>query len=135
MLEIVLPVKQVPEPGAVRIDEKTGTVIRKGAGSVINPLDLHAVETALRLKDTEGAHIGLGVSGAIQHLIGMRTAETIAAVKKEGGRISGEHGIGHKRKKYMECVVSPEYLNMLRTLKRAFDPNNIMNPGKIFDLD
>ena len=35
----------------------------------------------------------------------------------------------------MECVVSKEYLNMLRTLKRAFDPNNIMNPGKIFDLE
>lgn len=61
--------------------------------------------------------------------------ELYAAVKKEGGRISGEHGIGHKRKKYMECVVSPEYLNMLRTLKKAFDPNNIMNPGKIFDLE
>ena len=52
-----------------------------------------------------------------------------------GGRISGEHGIGHKRKKYMRTVVSEEYLNLLRAVKRAFDPNHIMNPGKIFDLE
>jgi glycolate oxidase len=51
-----------------------------------------------------------------------------------GGRISGEHGIGSKRKKYMRAVVSEEYLNLLRTIKHALDPNNIMNPGKIFDL-
>ncbi|MBN2641023.1 MAG: FAD-binding protein [Victivallales bacterium] len=51
-----------------------------------------------------------------------------------GGRISGEHGIGCKRKKYMDKVVSPEYISMLRAVKKAFDPNWIMNPGKIFDL-
>jgi len=52
-----------------------------------------------------------------------------------GGRISGEHGIGHKRKRYMPLFVSPEYLVMCRAIKRALDPNNILNPGKIFDLD
>lgn len=51
-----------------------------------------------------------------------------------GGRISGEHGIGHKRKKYMPIFVSPEYIEMMRAIKRAFDPNHILNPGKIFDL-
>lgn len=51
-----------------------------------------------------------------------------------GGRLSGEHGIGHKRKKYMHRVVSESYLEMLRTVKRAFDPNCILNPGKIFDM-
>ena len=51
-----------------------------------------------------------------------------------GGRISGEHGIGHKRKKYMTHVVSEDYLDMLRAIKTALDPNNILNPGKIFDL-
>jgi glycolate oxidase len=49
-----------------------------------------------------------------------------------GGMLSGEHGIGHKRKKYMNKFVSEEYLNLLRMVKRGFDPNNIMNPGKIF---
>jgi len=51
-----------------------------------------------------------------------------------GGRISGEHGIGHKRKKYLPMVVSSEYLDMLAVVKRALDPNNILNPGKIIDL-
>lgn len=53
---------------------------------------------------------------------------------KLGGRISGEHGIGHKRKKYLSYVVSEEYINMLRAVKKALDPNNILNPGKIFDV-
>jgi len=51
-----------------------------------------------------------------------------------GGRISGEHGIGHKRKKYMRTFVSEQYLDMCRAIKLAMDPNNILNPGKIFDL-
>jgi glycolate oxidase len=51
-----------------------------------------------------------------------------------GGRISGEHGIGSKRKKYMSKVVSEEYLNTLRAIKKALDPQNILNPGKIFDV-
>ncbi len=51
-----------------------------------------------------------------------------------GGRISGEHGIGHKRKQYMPIFVSEAYLDMLRAIKRAMDPNNVLNPGKIFDL-
>jgi glycolate oxidase len=55
------------------------------------------------------------------------------ATARLGGMISGEHGIGHKRKKYMPLVVSPEYLTMLRSIKQALDPNSILNPGKIFD--
>lgn len=51
-----------------------------------------------------------------------------------GGRLSGEHGIGHKRKEYMDRFVSPEYLQVLRSIKRAMDPNLILNPGKIFDV-
>jgi glycolate oxidase len=51
-----------------------------------------------------------------------------------GGKISGEHGIGHKRKKYMPLVVSAEYIDTIRAIKRALDPNNILNPGKIFDM-
>ncbi|MCK4603016.1 MAG: FAD-binding protein, partial [Phycisphaerae bacterium] len=51
-----------------------------------------------------------------------------------GGKLSGEHGIGHKRKQYMPLFVSPAYIEMMRAVKRALDPNNILNPGKIFDV-
>ena len=51
-----------------------------------------------------------------------------------GGTLSGEHGIGHKRKEFMPLFVSEAHLNLLRAIKRALDPNLILNPGKIFDL-
>ena len=49
-----------------------------------------------------------------------------------GGTISGEHGIGHKRRDYLDLVMSPAQIDLMRQIKRAFDPNNILNPGKIF---
>ncbi len=52
---------------------------------------------------------------------------------EHGGTISGEHGIGHKRKKYLEKFIDPSALEIMRRIKRAFDPNNILNPGKIVD--
>lgn len=58
-----------------------------------------------------------------------------ALTARLGGRISGEHGIGHKRKPYMSRFVSPEYLAVAREIKRALDPNLILNPGKIFDFE
>lgn len=51
-----------------------------------------------------------------------------------GGRISGEHGIGHKRKRYIRRFVSDEYLGVARSIKKALDPNLVLNPGKIFDV-
>lgn len=60
--------------------------------------------------------------------------ELYSLVGKLGGKISGEHGIGHKRKKYMHTVVSQEYINLLKSIKKALDPNYILNPGKIFDI-
>ena len=60
--------------------------------------------------------------------------ELYGLVAALGGRLSGEHGVGHKRKEYMHLVVSPAYIDMMRAIKRALDPNNILNPGKIFDF-
>ncbi len=51
-----------------------------------------------------------------------------------GGRVSGEHGIGHKRKKYVPMFLGEAQMEMLRAIKRGLDPNNILNPGKIFDV-
>jgi glycolate oxidase len=59
-------------------------------------------------------------------------AELYAITGEAGGKISGEHGIGLKRREFFKDLVSPGELELMRQLKRAWDPNNIMNPGKIF---
>ena len=51
-----------------------------------------------------------------------------------GGTISGEHGIGHKRKQYMPLVLSEAAIELMRSIKRAWDPANVLNPGKMFDV-
>lgn len=60
-------------------------------------------------------------------------SEIYLTATKLGGKISGEHGIGSKRKKYMKSLCQNEYINAIRAIKKSFDPNNILNPGKIFD--
>jgi electron transfer flavoprotein beta subunit len=50
-MRIVVPIKQVPETGAVRMDEKTGTMIREGVEAIVNPLDLYGLELAIRIKE------------------------------------------------------------------------------------
>lgn len=48
-----------------------------------------------------------------------------------GGTLSGEHGIGIKRMPYLPMALSQSQINMIKRVKRAFDPNEILNPGKI----
>lgn len=52
-----------------------------------------------------------------------------------GGRLSGEHGIGLKRLEYMEQYTNPVELELMKTIKRAVDPNWILNPGKVISAD
>jgi glycolate oxidase len=58
--------------------------------------------------------------------------EIFELCKKLGGTISGEHGIGLVQKDYMPIMFSEHHLNLMRGIKKVFDPNNILNPGKIF---
>ena len=53
-------------------------------------------------------------------------------VKNLGGTISGEHGIGLIQKGYMDIMFEAKQLELMRQIKKAFDPNNILNAGKIF---
>ena len=55
-------------------------------------------------------------------------------VAKSGGSISAEHGIGLDKKAYLQLTRSPAELAAMRRLKAALDPNNILNPGRIFDM-
>ena len=56
-MDIIVPIKQVPETGNVQMDPETGTMIRAGVETVVNPLDLHAIETAIRLKEAHGGTV------------------------------------------------------------------------------
>ena len=55
-------------------------------------------------------------------------------VQRYGGSVSAEHGVGLLKKEYLEYSRSPLEIEMMKGIKRVFDPHNIMNPGKIFDL-
>lgn len=59
--------------------------------------------------------------------------ELYLIVRNLGGTISGEHGIGHKRKKYLPLVLSEVEIELMKKVKLAFDPNKVLNPGKMFD--
>jgi len=54
-------------------------------------------------------------------------------VKSLGGTISGEHGIGLIQKPYMDIVFDKAGFELMKGIKKVFDPNNILNSGKIFD--
>jgi glycolate oxidase len=51
-----------------------------------------------------------------------------------GGTITGEHGVGLAKKRFLPSAIGGDSLALMRQLKRALDPDNLLNPGKIFDL-
>jgi electron transfer flavoprotein beta subunit len=51
-MHIVIPIKQVPETSKVKMDPETGTMIREGVESIINPLDLYAIETGIQIAES-----------------------------------------------------------------------------------
>jgi len=53
---------------------------------------------------------------------------------KLGGTITGEHGTGLAKKQFLEKVAGIPGLNMMKQIKSVIDPNNIINPGKVFDM-
>jgi glycolate oxidase len=59
--------------------------------------------------------------------------DIFAAGMALGGAISGEHGIGTEKKRYLEELEDPVKLALMRRIKTAFDPHAILNPGTIFD--
>jgi glycolate oxidase len=59
--------------------------------------------------------------------------EIFLLCKSLGGTISGEHGIGLIQKEYMSLMFSEKAIELQKSIKKVFDPNNILNPGKIFN--
>ena len=61
------------------------------------------------------------------------TTETALFVKKYGGSFSGEHGDGIVRAEFIPLMIGNDNYELLKRIKKAFDPNNIFNQGKITD--
>ena len=57
--------------------------------------------------------------------------EIFAAALKFGGTLSGEHGIGLAKMKYLGNEIGDAGLNLMRSIKNALDPNHMLNPGKL----
>ena len=60
-------------------------------------------------------------------------AEIFELTVSLGGTISGEHGIGLVQKRYLPIAFNQTQIDLMKAIKKVFDPNGIMNPGKIFD--
>lgn len=78
-MNIVVCLKQVPDTTEVRIDPKTGTLIREGVPAIINPDDKNALEEALVLKDQYGAHVTVISMGPPQAEKALREALAMGA--------------------------------------------------------
>ncbi|MBW2429228.1 MAG: FAD-binding protein [Deltaproteobacteria bacterium] len=123
--DIVVPIASIPQAlfNLKKIGEKFGVAIpvlgHAGDGN------LHAVP--LKNPNDSIAHW--------EEMLPVLLKDIYAMTAELGGTISGEHGIGHKRRDYMSLVMSDAHLDMMRKIKRALDPKNILNPGKVFSLD
>jgi glycolate oxidase len=77
-------------------------------------------------------HTNIMIDEADLPRAGEAVREIFAATLRLGGSISGEHGIGMSKAAYLPMELGPETLGAMKRIKQALDPNNILNPGKIF---
>jgi len=120
--DIVVPFGQIPDliPELERLSEKYNVTIpcygHAGDGN------LHA--TVVKHPDTP-----MGEWSELEHAV---LTEMYHVVAQLGGTISGEHGIGVKRREFLPLVMDETVIALQRRIKRAFDPNHVLNPAKIF---
>jgi FAD/FMN-containing dehydrogenase/Fe-S oxidoreductase len=105
----------------------------RGLQSIMKPLGLeasyygHAASGLLHVRPVLDLH-----SAADLKKFRQVADQTSALVRQFKGSLSAEHGVGIARTEYMREQLGDELLEVMREIKRAFDPKNIFNPGKIF---
>ena len=68
-----------------------------------------------------------------EHNLELVFDEMYTKAKEVGGLVSGEHGIGYAKKKYMNQILGDTQINLMKGIKKVFDSNNILNPNKIIN--
>jgi FAD/FMN-containing dehydrogenase/Fe-S oxidoreductase len=107
----------------------------RGLQSMMKPLGLtasyygHAASGLLHVRPVLDMH-----SAADLKKFRQVADETSALVRQFKGSLSAEHGVGIARTEYMRDQLGNQLLKVMREIKRAFDPKNVFNPGKIFDF-
>lgn len=66
--------------------------------------------------------------------LGNAIGELIDLALSLGGTVSGEHGVGYTKKQYLVRKVGGTQVELMKAIKRAFDPHNVLNPGKVLDF-
>ncbi len=90
-MRIIVPVKQVPETSNVKMDPETGTIVRAGSEAVVNPLDLYAIEAALRLREEHGGTVEVVSMGPPRAEVAVREA---IAMGCDGGTLVSDKRFG-----------------------------------------
>jgi glycolate oxidase len=123
--DIVVPIAEIPRliPFLQELQQKHDVLI---------PCYGHAGDGNLHATIVKKSETGMDVW---RETLPKLLNELYSKVAELGGTISGEHGIGHKRKKYLPLVLSGTEIELMKKIKRAFDPNHILNPGKMFDME
>ena len=107
----------------------------RGLQSIMKPLGLtasyygHAASGLLHVRPVLDMH-----SAADLKKFRQVADETSALVRQFKGSLSAEHGVGIARTEYMRDQLGDQLLEVMREIKRAFDPKNVFNPGKIFEV-
>ena len=105
----------------------------RGLQSIMKPLELtasyygHAASGLLHVRPVLDMHRAADLKKFRQV-----ADETSALVRQFKGSLSAEHGVGIARTEYMRDQLGNQLLDVMREIKRAFDPKNVFNPGKIF---
>jgi glycolate oxidase len=95
----------------------------------------HSVETAVYGHAGDGnLHVNFlaDTPEAKKRLIETAATELMVATLAHGGTLSAEHGIGSAKKRWMAAQFPPQELDMMRSMKKLWDPKNLLNPKKLF---
>lgn len=106
----------------------------RGLQSIMDPLGLevcyygHAAAGLLHVRPVLDLHTAEGLKK-----LRVVAEQVSALIRQFGGSLAGEHGVGMARTEFLSGQIGPELLEAMRSIKSAFDPQHLLNPGKVLD--